>query len=213
MQREATVLLVELVLYSKPNCKLLAGLPAAPALFADCMSGCGDYVMQLDLAEVLFRYCYRQGFCTTWPPVLHIICIAGAVQHITTSALLDIRTLSSATMHAPDLCPCCSPLLQSAPACAVGQVLPGDRHRLGCWPATGGEVDTSRLHCTCPTSWYSFCRTPHESAKESPELVYMRCMQSKAVLEALVTPSQRVRFSCPTRQQHGRDFWASCHDL
>jgi hypothetical protein len=55
VQRDATVLLVELVLYSKPNCRLLAGLPAAPALFADCMSGCGDCVMQLDLAEVLFR--------------------------------------------------------------------------------------------------------------------------------------------------------------
>jgi hypothetical protein len=70
VQREATVLLVELVLYLKPNCKLLAGLPAAPALFADCMSRCGDYVMQLDLAEVLFRYCCRRESCTTGPPVL-----------------------------------------------------------------------------------------------------------------------------------------------
>lgn len=89
VQRDATVLLVELVLYSKSNCKLLAEVPAAPAMLADCMSGCGDFVMQLDLAEVLFRYSCRQKCCTTWPQLLHPLLIAGAGQHVTTPAELQ----------------------------------------------------------------------------------------------------------------------------
>lgn len=55
LQRMASAVMVEMVLYSHNSCRLLGKIPGAPTLFGTFMSGCGDFATQLDLAEVLYR--------------------------------------------------------------------------------------------------------------------------------------------------------------
>jgi len=55
VQRAASQTLVELILYSSANMRLLAGAPAAPRLFGAALAACGDFATQLDLMEVLYR--------------------------------------------------------------------------------------------------------------------------------------------------------------
>lgn len=67
-----SILLVELIIHSRPNCKALGALPGAPAVFDSFMARCGDFATQLDLAEVLFRCASRVAplVCTLKPSAL-----------------------------------------------------------------------------------------------------------------------------------------------
>lgn len=57
LKRTASATLLDLVTQSKANQELLCGggCPGAPALFADFLSVCGDYLSQVDVLEVMFR--------------------------------------------------------------------------------------------------------------------------------------------------------------